>query len=64
MNPKCQNFAKCKNYTNSPHTKWCKDCSIKWQGQSSGAYKFKDKIVEEDCTGFVFVRKDLMEDKK
>jgi len=61
MKNKCQNFDKCGNHTNSPHAKWCQECSIKWQGQSSGAYKFKDKIVEKDYTSFVFVRKDLVE---
>ena len=60
MENKCTNFERCGNYTNSPHTKFCQKCSVKWQVEHNGNYKkLGDLEIEEG--GSVFIRKDLID---
>ena len=55
---KCQN-PKCNKETNSEHSKFCKKCSLRWQGKQAG-YTLQEKEIErEDFTGFVLKRSDL-----
>ena len=60
---KCNNPI-CDNETNAEHSKFCKKCSLRWQGKQAGYTLDERELQGEDFTGFILVRRDLAQQQE